>query len=242
MAFKKKNLALLVLALALGACVHRNIPASAPPAAHAVRKVFYVSAEPFKSAGFPAPPAPDSADQKADIAAVLDWQTKRTAADCARASVTADVSYDFLWDDKSLFAEPIPPEVKEFFERVASDLAETADAIKSRYRRPRPYDAYAGVKPCIKKSGSYSYPSGHALFARALADVLSDIMPERKDEFIRKADEIAEDRVIGGVHYPADIAAGKIFGDEFHARLQKSSAYLRDIEKMKTLLPIAAKK
>jgi acid phosphatase (class A) len=237
--FKKKTLALLVLALALGACVRRNIPAT--PAAHAVRKVFYVSAEPFKSINFPSPPIADSMDQKADIAAVLDWQTKRTAADCARASVNADASYDFFWAGKSLFAEPVPAEVKAFFERLASDLKKAADAIKNRYRRPRPYDAYAGVKPCIKKSGSCSYPSGHSLFARVFADVLGDIAPERKDEFIRKADELAEDRVIGGVHYPTDIAAGKLFGDGFHAQLRNNSAYLQDIEKMKTLL-IAAKK
>ena len=167
---------------------------------------------------------------------MLDWQAKRTAADCARSSATADASYDFFWAGKNPFAEPRPPEVKAFFERVASDLDEAANIMKNRYRRIRPYNAYPDAKPCIRKSGSFSYPSGHSLFARVFADVLGDIMPERKDEFIRKADEIAGDRVIGGVHYPSDIAAGKIFGDEFHTQLLKNPAYLQDIEKIKTLL------
>ena len=66
--------------------------------------------------------------------------------------------------------------------------------------------------------------------------MLSDIVPERRAEFFAKADEIALDRVIGGVHFPTDIAAGKVFGDRFHAELLKSPAYLKDIETMKTRL------
>jgi acid phosphatase (class A) len=66
--------------------------------------------------------------------------------------------------------------------------------------------------------------------------VLTDIVPERKAEFFGKADEMAWDRVIGGVHFPTDIAAGKVFGDLYHAELLKSEAYRKDIEKMKALL------
>jgi len=36
--------------------------------------------------------------------------------------------------------------------------------------------------------------------------------------------------------YPADIASGKAFGDIFHAELLNSSAYRRDLERMKTFL------
>ena len=49
------------------------------------------------------------------------------------------------------------------------------------------------------------------------------------------ADEIAQDRVIGGVHFSTDIAAGKVFGDLYHNELLKSEAYKRDIERMKAL-------
>jgi hypothetical protein len=44
------------------------------------------------------------------------------------------------------------------------------------------------------------------------------------------------DRVLGGVHYPADVAAGKVFGDDFHERLLKNPAYLSDVEKIKMLV------
>lgn len=93
-----------------------------------------------------------------------------------------------------------------------------------------------GPNSGIKKGGGYSYPSSHAAISRVFAAVLADIAPERKAEFFAKADEIARDRVIIGVHYPADIAAGKDLGDLFHSELLKSETYLQDLKRVKTLL------
>jgi acid phosphatase (class A) len=66
--------------------------------------------------------------------------------------------------------------------------------------------------------------------------MLSALVPERNAEFIAKADGIAQDRVIIGVHYPSDITAGKVFGDLFHAELLKSAVYREDLGKIKTFL------
>jgi acid phosphatase (class A) len=236
MIFNNKNAALILLAGALASCVRHNAAQVPPPGAAEAKTAFYVPAEIFKSADFPPPPAMDSEAQKADIAAVTAWQEKRTETDCARSSVTAEVSYPYLWGEKSPFPEPLPPEVKAFFERVSADTEEAAYELKNRFRRARPYNAYSGVKPCIKKSGSYSYPSGHSSFANVYANVLGDLVPERKNEFVGKAGELALDRVIGGVHYPADIEAGKLFGGEFHSKLLKNPYYLKDIENIKTFL------
>ena len=180
-------------------------------------------------------PPPDSDAQKADLAVVLDWQKKRAEADCVRADAGFFVNYKVLWGDKNPFPASSADAVKEFFERVDSDAGEAVSVMKGRFQRPRPFNAHKEVQPCIRKSRGYSYPSGHSSLSRIFAAVLGDIIPERRDEFMKKADEIALDRVIGGVHYPADIAAGKVFGDELHSRLLKSPAYLRDIEKIKML-------
>ena len=233
MTFKKRYL-LIAAALALAACAHQR-PA-APQGATEVR-VHYVAPQPFKAALFPPPPAADSMEQQADLAGVLAWQNKRTAADCARAARTADETYDAYWGANSPFPEPVPAEFKEFFDRVSADFEAALDEIKARFSRPRPYQAYPDeAKPCIKKGKSFSYPSGHSSAARVTAAVLSDLVPERRAEFYAKADEIAQDRVVGGVHYPGDIAAGKAFGDLFHAELRKSETYLKDIERLRPLL------
>ncbi|MDP2866059.1 MAG: phosphatase PAP2 family protein [Elusimicrobiota bacterium] len=228
-----KQLVLIFAALALGACAHKQTVSSTQPPAE---QVYYVSAEPFKSLQFTPPPVAGSMQQEADIAAVLSWQNKRTEADCAKSRRTAEETYDSFWAGKSPFPEPLPAEVKAFFERLASDLGQADRNMKERYGRPRPFMAYPEAQPCIKKPHSFSYPSGHALYSRLFAAVLTEILPERRAEFFAKADEIARDRVIGGVHYPADIKAGKAFADLYHAELVKSGAYLKDIEKMKKLL------
>ncbi len=236
MNFMKKRLVLLFVALAFAGCS----PAlrAAGKRAHLVTlHVYYVPSEQYKTIEFAPPPAPDSAAQNADRAVIMDWQAKRTEADCAKANETAKAGYDSFWGAKSPFPAPLPPEVKEFFRHVGSDLEDAVTNLKDRYRRPRPYAAYPGqAVPCIEKSRGYSYPSGHSTFSRVFASVLTDIMPERRDEFFAKADEIALDRVIGGVHFPSDIAAGKAFGDQFHAELLKSEVYREDIEKVKTFL------
>ncbi|MDD5209002.1 MAG: phosphatase PAP2 family protein [Elusimicrobiales bacterium] len=229
----KKQSLLIFAALALGACAHNQPELTGQQPA---QQAYYVNAEPFKSAQFSPPPVPGSMQQEADIAAVLSWQNKRTEADCAKSRRTSEETYDSFWAGKSPFPEPLPAEVKNFFERLASDLGKADRNMKERYRRPRPFMAYPEAKPCIKKPESFSYPSGHALYSRLFASVLADIVPDRRSEFFAKADEIARDRVIGGVHYPADITAGKAFADIYHDELLKSEAYRKDIEKMKALL------
>ena len=240
MTFNKKLLLLPLLALALGggACSSPRTQIALKKAHLVEHKVYYVPADQFKTARFDPPPAKDSREQEADIAATLSWQNKRTEADCEKAKFTAKAEVDFFWGKNSPFpGGEQPAEFKEFVERLSLDLAEAVTNMKKRWERPRPFRAYPGqAEPCIKKSSGFSYPSGHSSFSRVFANVLSDVMPERREEFFARADEIAMDRVIGGVHYLTDIAAGKRFGDLYHQELLKSEAYRADVEKMKALL------
>ena len=239
MKFKNKLLLLAAFAMTfgVGACSSPTAQIAFKRAHLTSQQAHYVAAEQFKTVEFAPPPAPDSVAQKTDLTMSLYWQNRRTEADCAKAKLTAAASYDSFWGNKSPFPQPLPGEVKEFFDRLTLDLDSAVSVMKDRYQRPRPFNAYPGqVKPCIKKSGGYSYPSGHATFSRVFADVLTDLVPERKAGFLAKADEIAQDRVLGGVHFATDIAAGKVFADQYHSELLKSPEYLKDIEKMKTLL------
>lgn len=232
---KKKNLIplLLTLALSLGACGHKSLMTAEQPAARAVH---YVSPDIFRTAVFPTPPAKDSMEEQADLAGVLAWQNKRTEEDCARARRTEKEEYEAYWGAANPFGGAVPPEFKEFFDRLASDFEEALDVMKDRFRRPRPFVTHPEAEPCLKKKKSFSYPSGHASASRVTAEVLSDIVPGRRGEFFSKADEIARDRLVGGAHYPADVEAGKAFGDMFHGELEKSEAYRKDVAKLKALV------
>jgi acid phosphatase (class A) len=58
--------------------------------------------------------------------------------------------------------------------------------------------------------------------SRILARVLSRIYPDRAAAFMQRADEIAKNRVLGGVHHPSDIEAGKKLGDLVANKMLKS--------------------
>jgi len=192
----------------------------------------YLDAGQFETLPFAAPPAPDSDDQKADIAAMVYWKGKRTGADCARAEETFYVKFDSLWGGKNPFPQPLPIEVTGFFNRLDSEIGTVARIMKNRFQRSRP----DFIPPCPgSSSGGYSYPSTHAAISRVFAYVLADLVPERKAEFIAKADAIAQDRLIIGVHYPTDIAAGKELGELLHARLLQSEAYREDLVRIRAL-------
>jgi len=193
----------------------------------------YVPAEQFNTVPFMPAPAADSEVWKNDTAVMLDWQGKRTDADCERANNTFIVTFPYFWGENSPFPQPLPAKVQNFFDRLDSDIGNVARVMKNRCQRPRP----KVYNPCPGPSSrGYSYPSGHAAMSRVFAYVLTDIVPERKAGFFAKADQIAFDRVIIGVHYPSDIAAGKVLGEIFHDELLKSYVYLNDLEKIKTFL------
>ena len=233
----RRPLALLTAALFLATL---SAPSAAVRQANAqsATQGYYVPASQFATVPFAPPPVADSDAQKNDRSAVLDWQEKRTDADCTRADRTFFVAFDSFWGERSPFAKPLPPEVQSFLDRLDSDIGTAAMMMKDRYQRARPDIS----RPCpgpnsgMKKGGSYSYPSSHAAISRVFAAVLTAIVPERKTEFFAKADEIGRDRVIIGVHYPTDIVAGNALADLFMAELLKSADYRRDLDRMRVLV------
>ena len=91
---------------------------------------------------------------------------------------------------------------------------EISDASKKRFGRPRPYEADPSLTLAVPQpgKGSASYPSGHAARAFMEASILSQLMPERRDEFMKVAQQMAMSRVYGGVHYPSDTVGGAYEG------------------------------
>ncbi len=188
----------------------------------------YVDLEALRQAPFPPPPAPGSLAQREDEQAVLAWQARRVDADCTRAEATFIVSFRHLWGERSPFPEPLPHEVQAFFDRLDAEIGSLSRIMKARFRRPRP-DGASGCPGSGRRGGGYAYPSTHAAISRVFAHVLADLVPERRDEFFQRADAIAHDRLVVGVHYPTDLAAGKELADRFHAALRQSSVYQADL-------------
>ena len=77
------------------------------------------------------------------------------------------------------------------------------DELAIKFNRPFNIDH-------LESAQTPSYPSGHATQAFYLAHILASAYPDLATQFYNVADMIAESRVDRGVHFPSDIAAGKM--------------------------------
>ncbi|MBB5193680.1 acid phosphatase (class A) [Silvimonas terrae] len=180
----------------------------------------------------PPPPALGTPAGDADLQQVLLWQKNRTDAQLKLADADTHKSV-FRFNDVlgSAFDADKLPLTAAFFTRIAKQGAVPMKAAKAYWKRPRPYNSSTDVHPGIVTEGtSPSYPSGHATFAWLTAEMLAQMVPEKRAEIFNRADSFALGRVIGGVHYPSDIEAGKASGMLIAAAMLQNPALRADLQ------------
>jgi acid phosphatase (class A) len=184
----------------------------------------------------PPPPAKGSAADQADMEAVLKAQAE--ASDARRAQALADsdetVYVMFTPTLGAAFNAATTPKAAAFFARIGDSEDDTLDAAKPYFGRVRPWLANPAVKPYAKQTKSGSYPSGHTTRVAICAIMLSMILPEKKDAIWARADDYAQSRVIGGMHYPTDILAGWRTGTAMATVMLRDPAFQSDLAAVKT--------
>jgi acid phosphatase (class A) len=178
------------------------------------------------------PPAPDSAQQKADLASVMEVQSTRTPAQVARAQEDVHTSV-FRFADVlgPQFNEANLPKTAALFAAAGQDAALVAKGGKRYFKRARPFVNNADVHPTVPTNpkGFYgSYPSGHATFGYMAAILLAQMVPEKRAELFARGREFGQNRIVDGVHYPSDIAAGRIDGTLVASALMESPKFEQD--------------
>ena len=211
-------------------------PSSALSADRAAAAGHYLSLDGLDLRAVPAAPADGSYEDREDFRALLDWQAKRTPAQCNAAKAEMSHDYETFFGKMQLFGGATPPQVKDFFKNVAEDSVAAHKYLKDVYKRERPFVRDARIKPCLPRVQGLSYPSGHSAMSRLFALILSDLLPQRRAELMAKADESALFRVIGGVHHPTDTAAGKALADALYKELRKRPDFKSDMAALRPLL------
>jgi len=171
----------------------------------------YVTAKMLDIASLmPPPPVTGSAEDQADLRIVLAAQAQANDLRKAQAFVDSDETIYIMFTGVlgARFVEANLPKASALYARISASEDNTLDASKPFFGRVRPWMAHPEVKAIAKPSKSGSYPSGHTTQVAIDAIVLSAMVPEKSREIWARAEDYAQSRVIGGMHYPTDIQAG----------------------------------
>jgi acid phosphatase (class A) len=171
----------------------------------------------------PVAPANDSLTTLADLATVYQVQLRRTPEQVAIANYFAEDSvfqYDAVIGD--WFTAGNLPKTAEVFLQVDADRFAISSAGKAVWNRPRPPLLDSRIKACAPLPATGSYPSGHSTQAYLWAGLLAEVFPEKRAALRERAALVAWSRVVGGVHYPSDIEAGRLLGDRLVAEFLKA--------------------
>lgn len=141
------------------------------------------------------------------LSALHEWGTDPRVAAVARA-LSWSGEHGALWLAAGLAGAAVDRERRGAWVR-ATALTTTAHlasmAVKRIVRRPRP----AHVVPLVRTAGRHSFPSSHATSAAAAA-VAYGALGVRVVPPLAVA--MCVSRMVVGVHYPSDVAAGAALG------------------------------
>jgi acid phosphatase (class A) len=206
----------------------------------------------------PPPPAVDSAEQRADLAAVLEAQRSAHATGMVNHAVE-DVEVncgrfaDVVGDELNLKANAA---VLGFLNEAALEAAAVAGPAKELWKRTRPY-AYSGeverlgdMAPDWKSPpridtdkadalAHSSYPSGHATFGTVCAILLAEIVPEKRAALFERSRDFEHSRMVVGAHFPSDLRAGEIVGTVAAQMLLQNVGFERDLATARVTLRAA---
>ncbi|HWZ51886.1 MAG TPA: phosphatase PAP2 family protein [Granulicella sp.] len=194
----------------------------------------------------PLPPAQDSETTKQELAYVHKIEQTRTPQQVAQAQADDKEESLFIYAGVigTQFTKADLPLTATLSGHVHNDEAVLSDALKDIYKRPRPYNYDSSLHPVCKTDKEPSYPSGHSMSGYLLAFTMAQIVPEKRQEILVRADEYAHDRVVCGVHYPSDTEASRrlaytIFGYMMgNPRFQKDLAAARTETRQHLGLPL----
>lgn len=189
-----------------------------------------------------APPVDGSIEQRAELAELRAIEAARTPAEVKQAQFDAE-NENILAFAGALgdgFDPAEAPLAAALARRIVNDEDVNTDPPKAAFHRRHPYAVDSTLQPvCKTKSTDDSYPSGHTTAGYLLGLAFAEMVPERRDALLARAESFARSRLICGVHYPSDIVAGRFSAYAVHALMTANPAYRAELAAAKAELRAA---
>ena len=134
------------------------------------------------------------------------------------------------------------PKLTKLYKAVKDAAAEPLDTGKNYFKRLRPFREDSRIEPLGARDQEYAYPSGHATRGYLCAKLLSQIDPDKADALMERGRQIGWNRVVGGMHHPSDIAAGRVLGQAIARTLLRDPDFKAQLEEVKEEYEAAQKR
>ena len=199
-------------------------PSNGPP-----ERPYYLTGDEDVWKGFPAKPALGSAIDQADLLITLSVQASRN--DDQKNEALRDQKYSI-----KLVTDVIDPDFEAKYPGVFHVLA-NADIdsyfintmIKKANARLRPFVQHPTLVIALFDVADFSYPSGHASGTELQARILARLFPKQEEALLKRVRQIADSRVVGGVHYASDTEAGLALGDLLFIEIEAQPRFQQDM-------------
>ena len=200
-------------------------------------------------------PANSSDQTRAELDFLLEWQEKRTPAQVERTSkALAPIGYwphmavkkdheryaknarDLMFEGREVLGQQCTaenyPATFTLLQGVTKDMRIMEFTVKYHLLRARPYVLETKLQP-LAIMGSPSFASGHTLWAYIQAFTWSELLPDKRQQFLDLAYEIGESREIMGIHYPSDEEAARVLAHSMLKAMWSNPKFQDDLKTAK---------
>lgn len=199
-------------------------PSGGPP-----QKPYYLTGNEDVWHDFPSKPALGSPIDQTDLLITLSVQASRTEDQKNEAFRDKNYSIKLVTDVIDADFETKYPNTFKVLKNTDIDSYFINTMIKKANGRLRPYVQHPTLVVPLFSVSDFSYPSGHASGLELQARILGRFFPSQSEALLNRARQIADGRVVAGVHYTSDTEAGLALGDLLFTQLETKTEFQNDL-------------
>jgi acid phosphatase (class A) len=182
------------------------------------------------------PPAQNSGTTQEELAELHRIEMGRTPQQVLTARTDDQEQDIFIFKDvlgQSFTAGNLPL-TATLSAHIHDDESIISKPIKASFSRPRPYQFDSTLHPvCALSKEPNSYPSGHTLSGYLLALTLVQMIPEKREQIMERADNYAHNRMVCGVHYASDVEASRTAAYAMFGYMLANPRFQKELEAAK---------